>query len=46
MIAEICQIIEEKKGENIEVFNLEKTDYFVDFVVIATALIDDTQWHF
>ncbi len=40
MIAEICQIIEEKKGENIEVFNLEKTDYFVDFVVIATALID------
>ncbi|WP_297814292.1 ribosome silencing factor [uncultured Helicobacter sp.] len=40
IIKEICQIIEEKKGENIEVFNLKETDYFVDFVVIATALID------
>lgn len=36
----IRQIIEEKKGENIEVFNLKETDYFVDFVVIATALVD------
>lgn len=36
----ICQIIEEKKGENIEVFNLQETDYFVDYVVIATALVD------
>lgn len=36
----IRQIIEEKKGEDIEVFNLKETDYFVDFVVIATALVD------
>ncbi|MDE5603700.1 MAG: ribosome silencing factor [Helicobacter sp.] len=40
VIEEICQIIEDKKGENIEVFNLKGSDYFVDFVVIATALID------
>lgn len=39
-IQEICQILEDKKAENIEVFNLSKTDYFVDYVVIATALID------
>lgn len=40
VIEEICKIIEDKKGENIEVFNLKGSDYFVDFVVIATALID------
>ncbi|WP_104721400.1 ribosome silencing factor [Helicobacter mesocricetorum] len=40
VVSEICQIIEDKKGENIEVFNLKGSDYFVDFVVIATALID------
>lgn len=40
VVGEICQIIEDKKGEHIEVFNLKGSDYFVDFVVIATALID------
>lgn len=40
VVKEICHIIEEKKGENIEVFDLKETDYFVDFVVIATALAD------
>lgn len=40
IIQNIVQILEDKKGENIEVFNLQGTDYFVDFVVIATALID------
>lgn len=39
-IEAIYQIIEDKKGEDIEIFNLKDTDYFVDFVVIATALID------
>ena len=40
LVQEICQILEDKKGEDIEVFNLNGTDYFVDFVVIATALVD------
>ncbi|MDE5591602.1 MAG: ribosome silencing factor [Helicobacter sp.] len=40
IVQDICKIIEEKKGENIAVFNLKETDYFVDFVIIATALID------
>ena len=37
---EICQILEDKKAEDVEVFDLNGTDYFVDFVVITTALID------
>ena len=40
LVQEICQILEDKKGEDIEVFNLSGTDYFVDFVVIVTALVD------
>lgn len=36
----ISQILEDKKAENIEIFDVKNTDYFVDFVVIATALID------
>ncbi len=40
LVQEICHIIEDKKGENIQTFDLCCTDYFVDFVVIATALID------
>ncbi|QOQ97436.1 ribosome silencing factor [Helicobacter winghamensis] len=40
LVQEICQILEDKKAEDIEVFNLIGTDYFVDFVVITTALID------
>lgn len=40
LVQEICQILEDKKGEDIEVFNLNGTEYFVDFVVIVTALID------
>lgn len=40
LVQEICQILEDKKAENIEVFNLSETDYFVDCVVISTALID------
>lgn len=40
LVQEICQILEDKKGEDIEVFDCNGTDYFVDFVVITTALID------
>lgn len=36
----ICRLIEDKKGENIETFDLRESDYFVDYVVIATALVD------
>ena len=36
----IKQILENKKGENIEIFNLKDTDYFVDHVIIATAFVD------
>lgn len=40
LVQEICQILEDKKAEDVEVFDLNGTDYFVDFVVITTALID------
>jgi len=34
----IISILDENKGENIEVFNLVDSDYFVDEVIIATGL--------
>jgi len=34
----IISILDENKGENIEVFDLVDSDYFVDEVVIATGL--------
>lgn len=40
VIENIIQILEDKKGENIEVFNLKNTDYFVDYVIITTAFVD------
>ncbi len=40
IVREIAQILENKKAYDIEIFNLSGTDYFVDFVIIATALID------
>ena len=36
----IQQLLEDKKGENIEIFDLKDTDYFVDYVMIATAFVD------
>ena len=40
LVQEICQILEEKKAENLEVFDLKTTNYFTDYAIIATALID------
>ncbi|MCI5969071.1 ribosome silencing factor [Helicobacter sp.] len=40
LVQEICGILEEKKGEAIEVFDCNGTDYFVDYVVLVTALVD------
>jgi len=41
-IEERCQkivaLLDDKKAENIEVFNLEDSDYFVDAVVVATSI--------
>ncbi len=34
----ICKLLDEKKGEQIEVFDLESKDYITDCVIIATAL--------
>ncbi len=36
----ITSIIDEKKGENIQIFDMKDKDYFVDTVVIATTLGD------
>ncbi len=36
----IKEIIEEKKGEDVEIIDTQDTDYFVDRVVIATSLSD------
>lgn len=36
----IKELLEEKKGENIQIFDLRDKDYFVDMVVIATSLGD------
>jgi len=37
-IAAIVNILDEKKAEEIEVFNLEEADYIADRVVIANSL--------
>ena len=34
----IVNIIDEKKGESIEVFDMREKDYFVDFVVLTTTI--------
>jgi len=34
----IVALLDEKKAENIEVFNLEDSGYFVDAVVVATSV--------
>jgi len=39
-IEKIVEILDRNKGEDIEVFNLQDSDYFVDYVVIATGLGD------
>jgi len=36
----IKEVIEEKKGEDVEVIDTSKSDYFVDRVVVATSLSD------
>ena len=36
----ITTLIDEKKGENIQVFDMKDKEYFVDSVVIATTLGD------
>ncbi len=37
-IASIAEILDAKKAENIEVIDMSKEEYFVDFVIIATSL--------
>lgn len=37
-IKAICQILDNKKAENIEVFDMRGEDYFVDSVIIATTM--------
>lgn len=37
-ILAITQILDEKKGENIEVFDMRQDGYFVDFVILATTM--------
>lgn len=34
----IIKLLDEKKAENIELFDLKNKDYIVDYVVIATAM--------
>lgn len=49
LIDKLVQLIDDKKGENIQVFDMTKKDYFSDTVIIATtmgerhalALLDD-----
>ena len=36
----IQQLLEDKKGENIEIFDLKDTDYFEYYVMIATDCVD------
>lgn len=36
----IKELLEEKKGENVQIFDLREKDYFVDVVVIASSLGD------
>lgn len=37
-VKNIVQILDDKKAENIEVFDLKNNDYMVDYVVVATTL--------
>lgn len=37
-IEKISHLLDMNKAENIEVFDLQGTDYFADYVVIATSL--------
>ncbi len=39
-VKKITTILDKKKGEDIAVFDLGDSDYFVDFVVIATSMAD------
>lgn len=39
-ISKIVEILDRNKGEEIETFDLRESDYFVDYVVIATGLGD------
>lgn len=39
-IDKITSTIDEKKAENIQVFDMHKKGYFVDYVIIATTLGD------
>lgn len=39
-VKKIVTILNSKKGENIVVFNLEKSDYFVDNVVVVTSMAE------
>lgn len=38
--AQITNELEEKKATDIQVFDMKKSDYFVDYVVVATSLGD------
>ncbi len=40
ILEKITNVIDEKKGENIQVFNMGEKGYFVDNVIIATTLGD------
>ena len=37
-VKNIVQILDDKKAENIEIFDLKNNDYMVDYVVVATTL--------
>ncbi len=37
-VEKIIEVLDEKKGENIQLFNMKDRDYFVDSVIIATVL--------
>jgi ribosome silencing factor RsfS/YbeB/iojap len=37
-VENIVQILDDKKAENIEIFDLKSNDYMVDYVVVATTL--------
>lgn len=39
-IEEIVKILDEKKAENIEAFDMSERDYFVKYVVIATTMAE------
>lgn len=37
-VENIVKILDEKKAENIEIFDLKINDYMVDYVIVATTL--------